>query len=255
MKLRKLKYSSLLLVLSVVLCASTFAQTAPGRLGDQRISLHFKQKPLFTVLWTVIQKYDVAIGFEESALDRGHRHYEFEVNRALKESTLKDNSERIVDPPVPGFEDNLITVDFENADLRTVLNSIVVQMKHYVWEVNDGVVNIYPKEGRDDRLKRLLNVRVKSFSMGIGAPADDIQPRIMLFLPELKSFLAENDLFPETAQRLTYFDEWTFPDGLVLQDITFKELLNRLTKSKRGGWAIRIKKDDKSDKELFVLDI
>ena len=82
--LRKIR--SLLIGCAVVLTISSlnaFGQEKKVVLKDKRINIQMTQKSLYTVFNRLINKYDIAIGFEESALDRDHRDYYFETNMPL----------------------------------------------------------------------------------------------------------------------------------------------------------------------------
>jgi hypothetical protein len=244
-------------------------------LREKRITIQMSQKSLYTIFNKLINKYDIAIGLEESALDRDYRDYYFETNvpldnRAsyLEKDYRGSNPETSVTPekraeygdkevlsPTRGLGyKHLITVDFKDARLEDVLDSIVRQMENYNWEINNDVVNIFPVRGRDQRLKKLLDTRVRNFAVGKGAEIGSIQAQLMLFLPEFKLFLEENNLEPETGGDGSVFEDRILPDGMSFSDLTFKELLNAITKSNRGGWMLQIKKQrDKPGKEFVEI--
>ena len=138
--------TTLLVLLSVLTCAENsmvLGQTPEESLANKRISIQVENKPLYTVFWKLIQIHDVAIGFEESTLDRDDRHYYFETNIALDRFREQAVSDKEFLGPIRGFHENLITVNFENAKIEEVMNSIVRQMKYYDWEIVDGVVNFF----------------------------------------------------------------------------------------------------------------
>lgn len=143
------------------------------------------------------------------------------------------------------YSQHKLTVDFKDARLEEVIDGIVKQMQNYDWEINDDVVNIYPKRGRDARLKKLLDTGVRVFAVGMGDNVGSIQPYLMLFLPEFRAFLAENNLEFETARPGSSFENRILPEGMSFTDMTFKELLNAITKSKRGGLDAANKNSEK----------
>jgi len=231
----------------------------PG-LKDKRITIQMTDKPLITVFARLMYKYDVAIGFEESDLDRDHRHYEFETNvPSTDESKVmyggdKEYSHQHSSALGTKPRKNLITVNFKDAKLEQVMDEIVKQMQNYDWRISDDVVNIFPIRGRDERLKKLLDIKVRDFAVGMGADVGSIQAQLMLFLPEFKKFVTENKLEADTGRLTFNFSERILPDGMRFHDKTFKELLNAITKSKRGGWIIKIKKhESKPDKEFIEI--
>lgn len=212
------------------------------------------QKPLYTVFYRLIQNYDVPIGFEESTLDRAHRHYYFETNVEPERTRAGIDSDKEFSGPYQGFSQHLITVNFKQARLEDVMNAIVRQMKNYDWEIEDEVVNIFPVRGRDPRLKKLLEVRVREFTVGIGADVGSIQGELMLARPEFEKFLVESALDSRTDRPGSSFLDRVLPAGMVFANKTFKELLNAITKSKRGGWILQIKTlSDKPGKEFVEI--
>lgn len=234
--------------------ANVMGQDDKVALKDKRITIQMREKPMYTVFYRLIQKYDVAIGLEESVLDREHRHYFFETNVALDQFKAEAASDKEFLGPYRGFKEHLITVDFKDARLEDVMDAIVKQMENYSWKINDEVVNIFPTRGRDKRLEKLLDVRVRVFVVGVGADVGSIQAQLMLFLPEFEKFLAENDLDCRTDRPGTSFVDRKLPDGMGFTDMTFKQLLNAITKSKRGGWILQIKKlSDKPGKEFVEI--
>jgi hypothetical protein len=228
----------------------------PGKQGGfegQRITVQINQNPLYTVFYRLIQKYDIAIGFEESILDRDHRHYYFGTNVELEHFKKEVSSDKERLGPYTRFDEHLITVNFKDARLEDVMNAIVRQMENYSWEINDEVVNIFPIRGRDERLAKLLDVKVRTFYVGIGADVGSIQGRLMLFLPEFEKFLAENKLDSRTDRPEPTDLDHIFPDGMVFTGLTFKQLLNAITKSKRGGWILQIKTDTPGKEFVEIL--
>lgn len=243
-------------------CVVIMAVMSPGVLGqegkvalkDKRITIQMTQKSLYTVFWRLIQKYDVAIGLEESSLDKDHWNYLFETN--VGRGRLKPEPSSDIEPLglVPRVSENLITVNFKDARLEEVMDAIVKQMENYDWEINNDVVNIYPKRGRDDRLKKLLDTRVRVFAVGMGDEVGSIQAQLMLFQPEFRAFLKENNLEAMTDRAGPLFERRILPDGMAFTDKTFKELLNAITKSKRGGWILQIKiQKDKPGREFVEI--
>lgn len=249
-----------LAVIGLLVCTAMTSAVSGQEVSDEtpvsKVTIRMKNRPLYTVLWTLIQKYDVPIGFEESELDRNRNAYWFYAQRPVNESTIREYADREMFPAALPAKKYLISVDFTDADIETVLRSVVAQMRNYRLEKNEGVYNIVPFRGRDERLRRLMDLKVKEFLVGIEATADSILPRILLFLPEFKVFIDENSLQAQLGSDMGYFDERIFPDGVRLIDLTFRQLLNRLTVLKRGGWIVRIHgKDGKSGADLIEISI
>lgn len=218
-------------------------------LMDRKVTLHMTNKPLFDVLKRLIYDYDVAIGFEESLLDKGHNDYHFEVNIPYDEVNIprSDGSKRLLSGFRPYIENHLISVNYENAELKEVFNDIVKQMKNYDWEINEGVVNIYPINGRSPKFEKLLDLRIREFVVSKGAEVGIIQPLIVLQSLEFRTFLAENKLYAESDRLAPWYIERPLPSELRFSNLTLKELLNAITKNKRGGWILRTDKNKKHE--------
>lgn len=75
-----------------------------------------------------------------------------------------------------GFEHAMNAADiserrmkFEKITLSDLLAQVVSEYKQYSWEIRDGVVYVFPKEGfRDPIVERLLSVKIKTFSVKKG---------------------------------------------------------------------------------------
>lgn len=246
-KIIALFINSLMLILMSVV--AVFGQESKVAVKDRRITIQMDQRSLYSVFWNLIQKYDVTIGLEESSLDRDRGHYYFETNRLTEKylPVYKDSAQ-----PFPGFRENLITVNYTDAKLEVVINDIVKQMKNYSWEIDDDVVNIFPIRGRDERLKKLLDRPIAKFRAGVGADVGSIQPQIMLFLPEFTTFARENNLEIKTDSPASDFEALILPNGLAYNNMTFKHLLNAITKSKRGGWMLQIQNQAENPDKQFI---
>jgi hypothetical protein len=232
-------------------------QEKNNELKDRRITIQMVDKPLVTVFARLIYKYDVAIGFEESMLDRDHDHYVFETNVPPHGQRVKFAGDKEFPSERSEFFEHLITVNYKDASLGNVLDDIVKQMKNYAWEINNGVVNIFPINGRNPKFEKLLNVRIREFAVPKGTEVGMIQQLILMELPEIRSFLSENNLFVDGARSTSMaFAERPLSEEIRFYDLTLKDLLNKITKSKRGGWILQNKKQKQAgDKNKDVIDI
>jgi len=226
------------------------AQSIPGQevqgLKDRRVSLDFEQKPLGVVLEYLIVKYDIPVGLEQSTLDNGHGDYDFGTNLPMAASITGQNIEgakvRIMSQKSYERFSHLLTIRAENEPLTEVLDTIVKQMKNYSWRIEDDVVNIFPSKGQDERLRRMLDMTVKSFIFN-GGTVGDITTKIKT-LDELKDFLEQNNLVftgvrngSEMLLKARY--DRQIDSKMKFSDIKFRNLLNQITKVKRGGWIVK----------------
>lgn len=236
----------------------TFGQEKVSELKDKRITLKMEKQPLGVIFKHLIVKYDVAIGFEESTLDRDHNDYDFDTNLPiLKENWVSTDGETqvsITTERIFEVKQHWFTVNFQNERLEDVLNQIVGQMKNYEWEINDDVVNIFPVKGRDERYKKLLELNIKNFKVEKPALIFVIRNNI-IDLPEVKGFLDESKIFYST-NRSGIFDHLKrkLPQEINFSNITFRNLLNSITKIKRGGWILK-QNDFLGTKEKEYIDI
>jgi hypothetical protein len=251
--------SFIALNVGVILLAGTFecyGQRIANELKDKRITIKMDHQPLGKVFRTLIVKYNIAIGFEESTLDKDHNDYEFEVNlpyTAKSRSTAPNSGLRVSVRTELLFDvkQNWISVNLENAKLEDVFDVIVRQMKNYKWTLNGNVVNIFPTRGRDKRYEELLNLHVKDFSFKKDDPVGLIRTDI-LSLPEIKNFLNERNINvsllrpdPENLMR-------PMPSDAKFSDLTFRDLLNEITNVKRGGWILKSNKIFRPNGKEFI---
>lgn len=223
------------------------AQQLKPDLAKKRITIQIKNKPIHDTFVTLMNVYDIPIGFEESTLDKDHGDYFFQPIMPPHNRKNDLVSEQIIMGSVLRAKDHLISIDFKDAQLEQVLDEIVRQMKNYDWVIDDGVVNIFPIKGRNPVYEKLLDMKVQSFFMSKNEQYKSIQPMIVFYLPEFKLFLAENKLHAESDRYLPSYSNLTLPEELRFTNVTFRQLLNGITKLKQGGWILH---NDKFNKPL-----
>ena len=86
------------------------------------------------------------------------------------------------------------TLDFVDAPLHEVLDSIVAQMDDYTWKIKDDVVNIFPTRRRDPQIEKLLRMPVSKFYFAAGDTGGDTQAHIMLFFQSFYNSLKRSTL-------------------------------------------------------------
>ena len=211
------------------------------------------KKPLATVFARLIYKYDVPIGFEESAFDKNHNHYDFETNVPPTDLKKEYAADRDFISSYPKFTEHLLTLDFDDESLATVIDSIVRQMQNYSWQERNGVINIFPNKGRDPIFQRLLDLPINRFNLSKGAKVGFIQGDLY-DLPEIRDFFNRNKvmLVTERGYSLLFIDR-PLEQNLDFGTLKFGELLNRITACKRGGWIIRQGKDRVTNEKTIEL--
>lgn len=248
----------------LVLIATSVAHsqiTRSEELRDVRVTMKMDRESFGKVMWDLMTTYDIAIGFEESVLDRDHSDYDFQarlpakpetIQRRMKAQEANHNAEVsvVVERYFP-VKQNWISINAQNTRLEDVLDSIVSQMENYSWEINDGVVNIFPVRGRDTRYEALLNLNIKRFRVFKGNSSSMIRSRIRE-LPEFKEFLAERGIHSSAATPGEGFGNVPLSDEFEFSNVSFRDLLNKITVLKRGGWVLRYKGDPAKEGKEYI---
>jgi hypothetical protein len=235
-------------------------QGESSRLSDRNVTLKMNDASLGEVFEQLMVRYRIPIGFEESSLDQDHDDYDFGVNLpgSLDTSTIigSDGVSRasLSMKQVYLAKTRRFDLDFENAPLNEVVNSIVSQMKNYVWDIKDGVINIYPMQGRDPIFERFLDVKISSFTVSKQSSLRSIKYKLM-GLPEVMAFLRANEIVSSNLHPGVLDSAANRQIGIDLKfaDLTIGQLLNRIARSKGGGWIL--KKDEFTKKEIKSLEL
>jgi hypothetical protein len=241
------------------------AETAPKdktALKDKRITITMEAQPLGEVFRYLMENYDIPIGFEESVLDREGPEYEFEPNLPhTAQHKMRSGDVQFTTTARRNFEGgrHAITLYIEDGSVEEVFTRIVEQMDNYKWEIDDDVVNVFPVKGRDERFEKLLGMRVKRFTLEKGKTVEDITTNIML-LPEFISFMRDNKLhFTGVRQGMNFVLKAQYgrriDEGMDFSDLSFRDLLNRVTKIKRGGWRLKWQWITSKGEEHIDIDI
>ena len=221
------------LILLLVANSFSFGQEKTIELKDKKITLNLENKSLDVIFCYLIQQYDVPIGLEGSTLDNDHEDYLFQTQPL---------SSRQIDYIITGSgikRDRTFSINVKDAGLEMVLDQIVRQMKYYKWEINDGVVNIIPVRGRDERYEKLMELKINNYTLEKDMPTGFVKTKIY-DLPEVKAFLAENKIHITIGNDIsTWNTSRKLPEGMNFLNLSLKDLLNKITKVKRGGWYLR----------------
>jgi hypothetical protein len=268
---------TVILLIGVV---STLGQKTEIDLRDQRITIQADKQHLGTIFQYLMETYDIPIGFEESILDREHSDYSFQTNLPAVGKTKLENTDKSIELDIKvrrifSAKEHPITVNITNGKLTEVFDIIVSQMSNYKWEINDGVVNIFPIRGRDERFKELLETEIQNFELskfmlktkdGDEGSAEspktktvrDITYSIMT-LKEFSGWLKGNKLHfnpARTGSSILLNAQYgrTVDSNINFSNVSFRELLNKITKAKKGGWILKWE-SIWNDKEYIDLDI
>jgi hypothetical protein len=262
----RMKYFFHSALLVLVITGLGICQEKQVDLKDTRITIKMENQPLGLVFKYLMETYDIPIGFEESILDRGIPDYFFYANLPGKPENRMQNADGSVKftttyrGRVFKAERHPITVNAENERLEEVFNQIVNQMENYKWEINDGVVNIFPIKGRDERFEKLLGINIQRFTFEKGKTIEDITTSIQS-LREFLRFMGKNKLVFTglyTGKDFVLKAQYgrTINTGMDFSNLTFRELLNKITKIKRGSWILKWKWSSNTTGEEYIdIDI
>ncbi len=247
------------IIIYLIGIVSVFGQNKEVDVKDKRITLKTEKLPFGMVLGYLMVVYDIPIGFEQSVLDRNTAEFRFSANSPGIAQYPLENVDGILRVPAnSGFKPPLhpVTLNAENERLEDVLNKIVKQIENYKWEINDGVVNIYPINGRDDRFEKLLDLKINRFVFEKGKPVWAITTNIKS-LPEFSAFMTKHNLHfngarsgPSDALQEMYGRK--IDEGMHFSNLTFRELLNNITKIKKGGWILKWRFTSKKTGEEYM---
>jgi hypothetical protein len=144
-----------------------------------------------------------------------------------------------------GNEPEKIKVNTAGKTFEEALKDIIAQDSRYEWEYIDGVVNVFPKENRDNILYRFLETRLKHFT--IAKRSTDWTIKVSLKeAPEIAELFKINNIEPFQAGFIglhiiyggdSIRERKDF--SLDMSDATIREILNRLvTDSSRKYWCV-----------------
>lgn len=161
-----------------------------------------------------------------------------------------------------GFEHAMNAADvserrmrFERITLADLLTQLVANYKQYSWEIRDGVVCVFPKEGyRDPILERILNVEIKTFSLKKGTLTEAAEAAL-LNTPELTEAIDAYGLSTPNGYILSgfYFPQLGRNFTLDASDTTMLSILNRIIKESLVAkfWSI----SRSSSSHMLFLDL
>jgi hypothetical protein len=241
---------------------SVFGQKKEVSIQDQKITIQADKQPLGKVFRDLMENYNISIGFEESILDRNHSDYSFQTN-SPSVGTLKlvsDNSELNIEAERAfSAKEHKITLNIRNGKLSKVLDKIVSQMINYRWEISDGVINIIPIRGRDERFNDLLETKIDKFDLEKGKTVNDITLSIVK-LREFRGWLRKNKLhfnLAHTGSSILLNAQYgrKLDESMSFSNLSFRELLNEITKIKKGGWILKQESVSIQGDEYIKIDI
>lgn len=148
------------------------------------------------VLTRLSLDYDIPLGLEISSDEQSSNHYQLE----LSEGTVAD-----------------------------LMRQFISQNERYDWLIENGVVNIFPRDKyRDAFLAELLTVRIRNFAVDSNSDCWKLQNDLVR-TPEIKAVIDAHGM-QSTGADFTgfYIPQLGRNFSLRVSDITLKALLNRI---------------------------
>jgi hypothetical protein len=223
-----LKYVGVALMILLITISKSNETEAQNRDSARRNSdlatRLIKDVALEGQLWAVLTKlsldYDIPLGLEVSPDEQSSDHYQVE----LSEGTIAD-----------------------------LMGQIIRQNKRYDWLIENGVVNIFPRDKyRDAFLAELLTVRIGSFAVNKNSDCAKLQ-NDLVNTPEIKAMINAHGMqFPGADFTGFYIPQLGQQFSLNASATTLKALLNRIISESplARTWIIST---DKPSRTLWLI--
>lgn len=143
-------------------------------------------------------------------------------------------------------------IDFKGGTLSELLTQFVARHNQYTWEIKDGVVNVFPKDGRRHPLfGELLETTISGFSINENTDCWTVADSLVT-TPEIKQILEING----TTYRRRSFSGAYIPQlgrnfKLGVSNMTLRSILNKVIKESPTArfWVIT---RNSSDQTFFI---
>jgi hypothetical protein len=201
-----LKYVGVISVILLITVSNSYQTKGQSRDSARKNSLLatrlIKNVALEGQLWDLLGRlsleYDIPLGLEISPDEQLSNRYRVE----LREGTVAD-----------------------------LITQIINQNQRYDWLIENGVVNIFPRDKyRDAFLAELLAVRIRNFAVNKNSDCWALQ-NDLINTPAIKAAIAAHGMQSTSADFTGFYIPQLGPNfSLNVSDITLKALLNRIIK-------------------------
>jgi hypothetical protein len=111
--------------------------------------------------------------------------------------------------------------------LSSLLNKIISEDVRYTWEETNGMIQVHPRENREE----LLNVLIHNISIE-GVMSEPAEKEAIFGSPEVKSKMKELGIkFFNRLPYSTIFPRKGHPVSIHLRDVTLRTVLNEIAKN------------------------
>ena len=217
----------LITLLIIVFAAGSFAQSEARSLGKSTADiavtdLRIEGTNINKLLAKIAYKYDVPISLEF----------------ATDEDLLKSQS---------------LTVQLKKGTLADVFDEIVKQKRSYMWEVNDRIIKVFPRNDyRDPLLQTLLEIKIAHVSVRKSTVKLNFR-ETLTHSPELKILLGSYGVRPlNEGFSAPDFETFGGDFSLDLENMSVRSILDSIIQTSRTKYWF-IKRDEES-KEFFLIN-
>jgi len=200
MWLKYIYFASIILFITISNTHGTEAQIRdPSKKNSELATRLIKDVSLEGQLWNLVTRlslnYDIPIGLEIPADEQKSNHYKVE----LIEGTIAD-----------------------------LMGQIISQNERYDWLIENGVVNIFPRDKyRHPFLAELLKVRIGSFAVNKNSDCWKLEDDLVN-TPEVKAVIDAHGMRTGANFSGAYIPQLGQQFSLKLSDTTLKALLNQI---------------------------
>lgn len=143
-------------------------------------------------------------------------------------------------------------LDFKKGSLSDLLNEFVARHDQYVWEIRDGVVNIFPKDNYRDALFRdLLATQIDSFAVKKKTSCLELAKSLAATSEVRKVLAAYGTSYRERSFSGAYIPQVGQNFALDVSNMTLKSMLNKVIKESPAArfWLVT---RNSSDQTFFL---
>jgi hypothetical protein len=192
---------------------------------------------------------------------KGTNFLDEKINLSIKTGNIFQISSGLAFDRVPiGFEgatdfdikSDVRNIKIENGTLREILDSIIKQEPKYTWEAQDGIVNIYPIQSRDEILKVLLETNIKDF----WSRKETGKPQISRNInnsEEVSKFLDSKKVRLLISTRTKpYAEEELIPDT-DLSNTNLRKILNKIVLENKDSKFWSVWRSTNEERDIFLV--
>jgi len=134
-----------------------------------------------------------------------------------------------------------LRMDFKQATLVEVLNQFVAEHSEYEWEISNGVVNVFPKEGRRDPiLQQILSAEIGIFSIKEGSVTWEVE-KALLGTPQVAAVMDSYGLKAPNWNFSGFYLPNVGPNFKIdVSNMSVRSVLNNIVKESKTAkfWSV-----------------